>query len=217
MDDAELVLWKRYKNEGCMVSREKLINMYSDYAIEISDKIAKKCPNHVQCEDVHSEAIVGLLDSIDKFSITKLTHFKTYAFKRIWGHIVDYQRKEDYLTRTQRKNMAVIPSNISLSHVISVGNHGDAGEQYFIDVIIDNRCKNPLKEIIKKDWSFYLEDLTNEEVLIIKLYYIENQNMKDIGKVIGICESRVSQIHSSIIDRLKSKVMRLNKTYLDFV
>jgi RNA polymerase sigma factor for flagellar operon FliA len=50
--------------------------------------------------------------------------------------------------------------------------------------------------------------LQKNERLIIILYYYEQQTMKQIGQTLGLSESRVSQMHSSIVSRLKKQLRR---------
>jgi RNA polymerase sigma factor for flagellar operon FliA len=50
----------------------------------------------------------------------------------------------------------------------------------------------------------FLKDLTRAEKLIVVLYYYEELTMGEIAKELGLSESRVSQMHSSIIARCKS-------------
>lgn len=52
-----------------------------------------------------------------------------------------------------------------------------------------------------------LEELNENERLVITLYYYEKLTLKEIGKVLEISESRVSQIHSKAILKLRSKLM----------
>ena len=61
---------------------------------------------------------------------------------------------------------------------------------------------NELKEAIADT----IDALPEKERLMISLYYYEELTMKEIGEVLGITESRVSQIHSKAIFRLRSKL-----------
>ena len=54
-----------------------------------------------------------------------------------------------------------------------------------------------------------IERLTQQERLVIALYYYEELTLREIGEVLGISESRVSQIHSRIILTLKGKLKQL--------
>jgi RNA polymerase sigma factor for flagellar operon FliA len=48
--------------------------------------------------------------------------------------------------------------------------------------------------------------LPEREKLVLSLYYDQELNLKEIGQVLGVSESRVSQIHSQAALRLKSKM-----------
>lgn len=54
-----------------------------------------------------------------------------------------------------------------------------------------------------------VQSLPEKEKLVISLYYVEELTMKEIGSVIGVNESRVSQIHSKAITRLRSALVSL--------
>jgi len=49
-----------------------------------------------------------------------------------------------------------------------------------------------------------IEDLPEKERMVLTLYYYEELTMKEIGLALGVVESRVSQIHSSAVLRLRS-------------
>ena len=51
--------------------------------------------------------------------------------------------------------------------------------------------------------------LPEKERLVISLYYYEDLNMKEIGNILGITESRVCQIHTKAVLRLGSKLKSL--------
>lgn len=75
------------------------------------------------------------------------------------------------------------------------------------DYIGNRKSPNPLTEVQKKDFKEYLtKGLSKTEKLVVILYYYGGMEMKEIGKTIDISESRVSQMHSSIISRLKTKL-----------
>jgi RNA polymerase sigma factor for flagellar operon FliA len=54
--------------------------------------------------------------------------------------------------------------------------------------------------------------LPEQEKLVIALYYYEELTLKEIGKVLDISESRVSQIHTKIIMSMKQHIKRLIST-----
>jgi RNA polymerase sigma factor for flagellar operon FliA len=76
-----------------------------------------------------------------------------------------------------------------------------------IDVIRDDSQANPLGEIQRKDLKHLLtKGLSRAERLIVVLYYYEGMTMKEIGATLDLSESRVSQMHSSILARLKAQM-----------
>ena len=76
-----------------------------------------------------------------------------------------------------------------------------------IDVIKDNRSEDPLIEAQKRDLkSLLTKGLTRAERLIIVLYYYEEMTMKEIGATLDLSESRVSQMHSSLVERLREQL-----------
>jgi RNA polymerase sigma factor for flagellar operon FliA len=106
-------------------------------------------------------------------------------------------------SRLQRDANAV--SLVSLSTKYSEGD----GEKDIceIDIIKDDRSRDPLTEAQKRDLrSLLTKGLTRAERLIVVLYYYEEMTMKEIGATLDLSESRVSQMHSSIIARLKAQM-----------
>ncbi len=54
-----------------------------------------------------------------------------------------------------------------------------------------------------------IEDLPEKERIVLTLYYYEELTMKEIGLTLGVVESRVSQIHSSAVVRLRAALAGL--------
>ena len=87
---------------------------------------------------------------------------------------------------------------------------GDDGDQDFLDrhvadsgsdpqhLLQDDRMRHALVEAIKK--------LPEREQLVMSLYYEEDMNLKEIAAVLGVTESRVCQLHSQSIARLRVKL-----------
>jgi RNA polymerase sigma factor FliA len=83
-----------------------------------------------------------------------------------------------------------------------------------IDVVKDNRSEDPLVEAQKRDLKNLLtKGLTRAERLIIVLYYYEEMTMKEIGATLDLSESRLSQMHSSIVARLKAQMTNRKKEF----
>ena len=84
-----------------------------------------------------------------------------------------------------------------------------------IDIIQDQKSKNPVTEAQKRDLKDLLsKGLTRAEKLIVILYYYEEMTMKEIGATLDLSESRVSQMHSSIVARLKAQMNTRKKEFV---
>ena len=74
-----------------------------------------------------------------------------------------------------------------------------------IDILTDENSTDPIADIQRKDLKELItKGLNHNERLIVVLYYYEEMTMKEIGRVLNLSESRVSQMHSAILERLRS-------------
>jgi RNA polymerase sigma factor for flagellar operon FliA len=81
-----------------------------------------------------------------------------------------------------------------------------------IDVIKDTRQENPIQLVQRQDLQMLItKGLSRAERLIVILYYYEEMTMKEIGLTLDLSESRVSQMHSSILARLKAQMQHRTK------
>ena len=83
------------------------------------------------------------------------------------------------------------------------------GDEEFggLNLISDQKSKDPFIEAQKKDLKEYItRGFSRQERLIVILYHFEQMTMHEIGDTLGISESRVCQLHSSIIQRLKARL-----------
>jgi RNA polymerase sigma factor for flagellar operon FliA len=79
-----------------------------------------------------------------------------------------------------------------------------------LDIVPDKNAVNPQAEMQSTELIEALgrsiDTLPEKERLVVSLYYYEELNLKEIGAVLGLTESRVSQLHSQAIVRLRSKM-----------
>lgn len=76
--------------------------------------------------------------------------------------------------------------------------------------VFEDETPNPLDGIEREDFQRQLADairaLPEREQLVLALYYDEELNLKEIGAVLGVSESRVSQLHSQAAHRLRARL-----------
>ena len=55
----------------------------------------------------------------------------------------------------------------------------------------------------------FIDEMPEKERIVVTLYYYEEMTLKEIAEVLGVSESRASQIHSKAILKLRTKVSRI--------
>ena len=100
--------------------------------------------------------------------------------------------------------------------IVSLGEKSDDGEESRalrkIDHLEDKRALDPIHEISKKElMELVLKILTERERIILILYYYEELTMREIGAALSLSESRVCQLHSRIIEKLKTHLHRVRQ------
>jgi RNA polymerase sigma factor for flagellar operon FliA len=85
--------------------------------------------------------------------------------------------------------------------------NGSGRESDHADSIVDYREELPTDLLQRDDVKeLFLRELTRNERLILMLYYYEEMTMREIGETLGISGTRVSQMHTEIIHRLREKL-----------
>jgi RNA polymerase sigma factor for flagellar operon FliA len=74
-----------------------------------------------------------------------------------------------------------------------------------VEVLEDRAAVDPIGELNHRDMLNYItRSLTHKERFIIEQYYQVGHTMREIGEMLALTESRVCQIHSNVMSRLKS-------------
>jgi RNA polymerase sigma factor for flagellar operon FliA len=84
-----------------------------------------------------------------------------------------------------------------------------------MELVEDKNSSNPVEYLNQKDILMTItRSLSRKEKLIIVMYYYEGLTMKEIGSILNLTESRVCQIHSNIVSKLKVQLDKVKKKLL---
>jgi len=196
-------------------------------------RLKERLPSSVDFSDLSAIGTEELIKLARRYDESINDSFWGYAKKRVYGAMLDYLRSLDILSRASRKlvkqidyaveeyrlthdeeptdeelaeildedvekvHEARIASNIytvmPLHDQLQIGDEGAALAQIERDELV---------EVIKKVLSTYKE----REQMIIQLYYFEELTLKEISSILNITESRISQIHKSVIQKIKEGI-----------
>jgi RNA polymerase sigma factor for flagellar operon FliA len=190
--------------------------------IELVKKIAlylkARIPDYFEAEDLIQIGMIGLIEASRNFDPSIGVSFDEYAKRRIKGAILDEVRKASSLSRLAVKNNREY-SSAKNSLTNSLGRQPTNefnlvqldNDLIEADGAFEDQQSNPMLSIEQAELS---DRLTNEisklderSKLIISLYYVEELNMKEIGAVIGVNESRVSQLLSATALKLRGSLI----------
>ena len=101
-----------------------------------------------------------------------------------------------------------ILSEVSSGKIIGIDDLGVSEDaiQSFEDKNINDPYQDIEQIIFKKALAECITTLPEREALVLSLYYDEELNLREIGQVLDVSESRVSQIHSQALHRLKARM-----------
>jgi RNA polymerase sigma factor for flagellar operon FliA len=110
---------------------------------------------------------------------------------------------EESLSDIARSSIAALDELWSVSG-------GDGDQVALIDTIEDAEAPDPQRSLSQTEMKEAIADaiahLPEREKLVITLYYYEELTLREIGEVLGVTESRVSQLHTKAILRLKARL-----------
>lgn len=100
--------------------------------------------------------------------------------------------------------------SVSLLNYDDLNSLTKSDKKSMLGLIENGKLNNPFAEVSRNNLKGMVEkainDLPEKQRLVLALYYYEDMNLKEIGRVLEVTESRVSQLHTQAVLRLKSKL-----------
>lgn len=227
-------LWSQYGATRDLELRNRLVLQYSPLVKFVAGRIRSGLPQSVDQSDLVSEGVIGLIDAIEKFEPQRGLQFQTYAVTRIRGAIIDGLRASDWVPRSVRDKIREIEraqaalearlehtptddeiaeemqisvsdlrkvyskaSYTSLASIDELGGVEDLAP-LSLDTLEDDETRAALMHAVK--------DLDERDRIIVALYYFEGLTLSEIGQVLRVSESRVSQLHTRVALALRAKL-----------
>ena len=211
--------------------RDELAVNYMPAVKAMAARLKERLPSSVEFNDLVSIGLEELVKLSRRYDPKQNDNFWGYAQKRIYGSMLDFLRSLDTVSRSDRKMIKDIEKIIE-SYQAEYDTEPDdeyIAKQLDIDVEKVKRAKNA-SEIynvmpIEEQMNFFenvskkieeeelietikklLEKMNEKEQLIIQLYYFEELSLKEISEILGVTESRISQIHKNVIKKLRKEL-----------
>lgn len=215
---------------------DRLVRRHAELVKRIAYHLCARLPPSVDVDDLIQAGMLGLLEAAAHFTDGKGATFETFAGIRIRGAMIDALRKLDWAPRSvHRRSRAVAQAIRDIERDTgSEAKAGDIAARLGIDLDEYHRivqdsvsCQlasledlsgvdspdqgpDPFREVADIGFRAALVraigGLPERERLLMALYYQEEMNLKEIGLVMGVTESRVSQLHGQAITRLKARL-----------
>lgn len=152
---------------------------------------------------------------ISKYNLTKVNKYNRVV-EKLQAELLREPSSHEIakVLNISEKEVFDIESNIDMLNIVSL-NHvifEDTNET-IQDIISDGEEHIPINIIEEEEkleiLSKAIANLKEKEKLILSLYYYEDLNLKEIGKVLGVSESRICQLHRKSIMSLRNKIKEL--------
>ena len=214
-------------------STDHLVNQHLPLVKRLASQLAVKLPSHIEIEDLIQVGLIGLLKAVEDYQSDSGAVFSTYATIRIRGAMLDELRGRDWLPRSVQRDLGRVAVAIEkveqrVGRPASEKEIADELDMNLEDYRVlagelacarisqldeaelppgdDEPAEQVAEETRRTALANAITTLPEKEGLMLSLYYSDGLNLKEIGLVLGVSESRVSQIHGQAVARLKSKL-----------
>jgi RNA polymerase sigma factor for flagellar operon FliA len=114
------------------------------------------------------------------------------------------------ITKDEFHDMVNQVRPVSVLSIDDAATFSNVDKKSILNLLEGCKLNNPLTQLnmksVKGIVTQSIEDLPERQRLVLSLYYYEDLNLKEIGKILRVTESRVSQLHAQAIARLRAKL-----------
>jgi len=197
--------------------KQKIILENTPLVKKVASKIFFKLPKDcgIDFDELVNTGIIGLIKAIEKYNQDR-AKFSTYAYIKIRGEILDYLRSLHIVPRTMREKIKkervenpdkVVPlSNLAIMLSMEKALASEDGALRLMDTLVcdekgpeDKAIDSEIKEILLQAMSM----LNEKERIALQLFYFEEREPKEISEILNISQSRVSQLKSQAILKIR--------------
>ncbi len=212
---------------------DQLALQYLPAVKAMSFRLKERLPSSIDYMDLCAIGTEELVKLARRYDEVQNDSFWGYAKTRVYGAMLDYLRSLDLVSRSSRRLIKEIdraierylcendtePSDLELSVILDmeVEKIHDArlASDIYTILPLDDQLGNEfdggtLERMEYEELVDVIKDILTQfddrEQMIIQLYYFEELTLKEISEIVNITESRISQIHKSVIRRIKEVV-----------
>lgn len=212
---------------------DQLAIQYLPAVKAMSFRLKERLPSSIDYMDLCAIGTEELVKLARRYDETQNDSFWGYAKTRVYGAMLDYLRSLDVVSRSSRKLIKEIdhaierymadhddePSNLELSLILDIEedkiHEARIASDIYTVMSLDDQLGTPeeggmLEKLEHEDLVDAIKEVLmgfdEREQIIIQLYYFEELTLKEISEIVSITESRISQIHKSVIRRIRDAV-----------
>ncbi|HMP78760.1 MAG TPA: sigma-70 family RNA polymerase sigma factor [Pirellulaceae bacterium] len=221
-------------------AREKLILDHLDYARKIVSTLTVGLPEHIDRENLEQAGLTGLVEAAHNYDASLGVKFRTFAFPRIRGAVIDELRRNSLVPQQVIEHIDVVkraydslqgpvtPEQLAEATGLTLATVCEVLEalrfmqpQSWNDLFCHihtswkHQVDSPESDVelreLKVQVAHCIERLPDRERLVLTLYFTEDLTLSEIGEVIGVSESRASRILAAAKFRLKEMIQYANQ------
>jgi RNA polymerase sigma factor for flagellar operon FliA len=158
MTDDDKQLWEKYWEEKSPEYRNLIAAKYLNLVRFVVEKVYYSSSMSTK-DDLFNIGVIGLLDAIDKYDVSRNTKFVTYAYFRIYGNIMDHIRNIDWAPRSVKGKVGRIEK--AYKALTELGNYNPTDEQLAAELRVSLKAYYKLVDGLHVNKVYSIEEFFN--------------------------------------------------------